>query len=314
MSDASRAVGRPPEEGVPGGLPPCVVFEDDDLLVVHKPPGWNTHAPAPFAGEGIHEWLKHREPRWSRLAIVHRLDKDTSGLLVFGKSPEANRSLTAQFARREVGKEYHCVTDRPVPSEAWIVRSGMVRVGDRYATAPEGTGERAETRFRLMRRDGALSWLAVEPVTGRTHQIRVHAASQGLPLLGDRLYGGAPAPRLHLHAARLTVAHPRDGRAMTWEVPAEFDRTPAASLRSAILRPEETSAWRVAHGSSDDAPGVYAERWADSLLIEAETSPVEAEESRLREWISRRAGNEAGQASGIYFKALRRQVRQTAPA
>jgi len=312
MSDFSGIAEAPHGEGPPTGLPPCIVFEDDDLLVVHKPSGWNTHAPAPFAGEGIHEWLKHREPRWSRLAIVHRLDKDTSGLLVFGKSPEANRSLTGQFARREVRKEYHCVTDRPVLREAFTVRGGLARIGDRYAVAPEGSGERAETRFRLLRREGGRTWLAAEPVTGRTHQIRVHAASQGLPLLGDRLYGGTPAPRLHLHAARLTVGHPRDGRVMTWEVSPEFDRNPTASLRSAILRPEETSAWRVAHGASDECPGVYAEQWADSLLIEGAELPAGTDESHLREWISRWAGGKAGGASRIYFKALRRKVRQTA--
>ena len=81
-------------------LPPCIVFEDDDLLVVNKPPGWNTHAPSPYAGEGVYEWLRHREPRWAELSILHRLDKDTSGLMVFGKTPLANRSLTQQFEER----------------------------------------------------------------------------------------------------------------------------------------------------------------------------------------------------------------------
>ena len=73
-----------------------ILFEDKHLLVVNKPAGWNTHASSPFAGEGVYDWLKHREPRWSKLAIIHRLDKDTSGVLVFGKTPEANRSLTEQ--------------------------------------------------------------------------------------------------------------------------------------------------------------------------------------------------------------------------
>ena len=67
-------------------MPPCIIFEDDDLLVVHKPAGWNTHAPAPHAGEGIYDWLKNREPRWSALAIIHRLDKETSGVLEIGRA------------------------------------------------------------------------------------------------------------------------------------------------------------------------------------------------------------------------------------
>ena len=80
-------------------MPPCVIFEDEHLLVVAKPAGWNTHAPSPFAGEGIYDWLKHCEPRWSSLAILHRLDKETSGVIVFGKTPLANKSLTEQSPR-----------------------------------------------------------------------------------------------------------------------------------------------------------------------------------------------------------------------
>src|SRR5271163_1763484 len=83
---------------------PCVIFEDEHLLVVNKPAGWNTHAPSPFAGEGLYEWLRNRHPRWSALSIIHRLDKETSGLMVFGKSGEANRSLPRQFEERRVQK------------------------------------------------------------------------------------------------------------------------------------------------------------------------------------------------------------------
>src|SRR6266436_666759 len=85
---------------------PLVLFEDEHLLVVNKPAGLSTHAPGPFAGEGIYDWLRQREPRWASLAIVHRLDKETSGVLVFTKTPPANRSLTAQFAQHAVRKRY----------------------------------------------------------------------------------------------------------------------------------------------------------------------------------------------------------------
>ena len=86
--------------------PALILFEDEDLLVVDKPAGFNTHAPAPFASEGIYDWLRQREPRWAGLAIIHRLDKETSGVLVFGKTPLANRSLTEQFTQRTVRKKY----------------------------------------------------------------------------------------------------------------------------------------------------------------------------------------------------------------
>ena len=106
-------------------LPPCVLHEDEHLLVVDKPAGWNTHAPSPHAGEGIYDWLRHREPRLAALAIIHRLDKETSGVLVFGKTPAANRSLTAQFAGRRVRKRYLLLTDRPPPAEPWGRSSRM---------------------------------------------------------------------------------------------------------------------------------------------------------------------------------------------
>src|SRR3972149_4680913 len=111
---------------------PCVLFEDEHLLVVNKPAGWNTHAPSPFAGEGIYDWLKHREPRWANLAIIHRLDKETSGVLVLGKTATANRSLTAQFTERRVGKTYLLRTDRAVPRGEFAVRSKLTRAGPRY--------------------------------------------------------------------------------------------------------------------------------------------------------------------------------------
>jgi 23S rRNA-/tRNA-specific pseudouridylate synthase len=124
---------------------PCVIFEDEHLLVVSKPAGWNTHSPSPFAGEGIYDWLKNREPRWSSLAILHRLDKESSGVLVFGKTPLANKSLTEQFTRRRVFKKYLLLTDRAVPSKEFTVKTGIARIGEKYASRPGG--ETAETVF-----------------------------------------------------------------------------------------------------------------------------------------------------------------------
>src|SRR5580693_748381 len=121
-------------------LPPCVIFEDEHLLVVNKPAGMNTHAPSPFAGEGIYEWLKTREPRWSRLAIIHRLDKETSGVMVFGKTPVANRSLTEQFTQHTIIKKYQLVTDRAVKFDRLTVVSSLARVGEKYSSRPLHAG------------------------------------------------------------------------------------------------------------------------------------------------------------------------------
>ena len=110
---------------------PCLIFEDDHLLVVNKPAGLNTHAPSPYAGEGLYDWLRHREARWAKLAIIHRLDKETSGVMVFSKTSLANRSLTAQFTQRGVRKKYLLLTDRPVRPREITVESTVV---DRKST------------------------------------------------------------------------------------------------------------------------------------------------------------------------------------
>src|ERR1051325_4459641 len=164
-------------ESKQSAVPPIgtlALHEDEHLLVVNKPAGWNTHAPSPFAGEGIYDWLKHREPHWANLAIIHRLDKETSGVMVFGKTPLANRSLTEQFATRTVRKKYLLLTDRASERRELTARSQLVRFGERYKSSPHG--ELAETRFRVVDLESEISnWKSLEavPLTGRTHQIRV---------------------------------------------------------------------------------------------------------------------------------------------
>src|SRR5262245_47505738 len=169
--------------------PPCIVHEDDHLLVVNKPAGWNTHAPSPYAGEGIYDWLKHREPRWASLAIIHRLDKETSGVMVFGKTPAANRSLTEQFEQRTVQKRYLLLTNRLPQHREFLVKTKITRVGERYASGSRG--ETAETKFTVLTAErrspdrrgevrddlnragletSAPIMLGAEPLTGRTHQ------------------------------------------------------------------------------------------------------------------------------------------------
>jgi len=218
--------------------PPCVIFEDEHLLVVNKPAGWNTHAPAPFAGEGIYDWLRHREPRWADLAIIHRLDKETSGVLVFGKTSLANKSLTAQFERREVSKRYLLVSDRPPPQRELVVRSNIARDGERYTSLPTGAGgEPAETRFKCgMRNAECGMWeVAAEPHTGRTHQIRVHAAANGFPILGDTVYGGTPAARVFLHAQEIRFTHPATGELVSFEAAPTFTDDARLALRRALV-------------------------------------------------------------------------------
>jgi 23S rRNA (cytosine1962-C5)-methyltransferase len=252
--------------------------------VVHKPPGWNTHAPDPHAGEGIYDWLRHREPRWAGLALVHRLDKATSGVLLFGKSRRANRSLTEQFTRRRIRKRYRLLTAAEGPREACRVRLPLVREGARYRPAPPGAAPAAETRFLPGGREGRWRVVFAEPRTGRTHQIRAHAAAAGFPVLGDTLYGGAPFARVCLHAERLELYHPATGERMAFHVPADFRRPPGEALRAAFLDPDRTDAFRLAHGAADGFPGWFVERLGDWLLAQSEAEPTPEQIAQLAAW------------------------------
>ena len=279
-----------------------IVFEDDHLLVVNKPAGMNTHSPAPYAGEGIYEWLKNREPRWANLAIIHRLDKETSGVLLFGKTSEANRSLTEQFATRRVRKTYQLVTDRKVARREIIVQSNIIREGERYVSKATG-GEHAETRFRVVNTDGGLTTLEAEPVTGRTHQIRVHASESGFPIVGDLLYGGSGGDRLLLHAERLELRHPVTGKEMVFESRADFSRLRSQALREAIIDPQETNAFRLLNGASDGWPGWYVDRYGDFLLSQSE-GPLTSQQLELLK---------AYECLGAYHKILSKHAREANP-
>ena len=328
---------------------PCLIFEDEHLLVVNKPAGLNTHAPSPYAGEGIYDWLRHREPRWAKLAIIHRLDKETSGVMVFSKTPLANRSLTGQFAAHGVRKKYLLLTDRAVSKGEFAVKSALVRVGDRYVSRPvHAGGETAETRFRVIGRAdvegerpkakgqspksegaarlseaGSYAQVEAEPVTGRTHQIRIHAAEKGFPILGDTLYGGTPAARVYLHAAQLTLKHPASGEEMTFRAPiagasagvtpsqpreADDGRCwrmgplPCLALREGLLDRAETTACRLSHGVSDRHPGWYVDRLGNFLLSQSEAALSAAQHEEL----GRLA--QAFSAHGAYHKILKRRV------
>ena len=211
---------QPAQARVTGSL---IIHEDDDLLVVNKPANWNTHAPTPWSGEGIYEWLRQREPRWAQLAIIHRLDKETSGVMVFTKTKAAAKSLTEQFTEREVQKRYVLLTDKPVKLEKYHARSHMTKVGSDFVSRPVSAGgELAETFFVRGELKGGKTQLIAEPKTGRTHQIRLHAQDLGFPILGDVRYGGSAQSRLCLHAAEIEFEHPTTGKTVKYSAPVAF--------------------------------------------------------------------------------------------
>jgi 23S rRNA (cytosine1962-C5)-methyltransferase len=292
-----------------------ICYEDEHLLVINKPPGISTHAPGPFAGEGIYDWLRHREPHWASLAIVHRLDKETSGVMVFGKTPLANRSLTHQFAHGEVRKLYRLVSDRKVGRSEIKAVSALVRVGEKYRCRPLHAGsDRAETRFRVVETRGNLITLEAEPVTGRTHQIRAQAADQGFPIMGDPLYGGTSAPRLFLHAESISFRHPASSELVTFSAPADFLADARLTLRSALIESDLTNAYRMIHGAGDGWPGWYVDRLGDFVLSQSER-PLTAGQSELLNRLNDRVTPRTSWLTprGTYHKLLTRRIRQVTP-
>lgn len=257
--------------------PPWVLHEDDDLAVVFKPAGVNTHRADVHAQDGIYEMLAGREPPERSLGLLHRLDKETSGALVLGRSARANRALTEQLTARAVDKRYLLLVARG-ERPARLVCDDRIKKPRREA--PE---QDAETEFERL--DGGRTWDLVEarPRTGRTHQVRVHAARLGMPILGDSTYGGAPAARLFLHAHRLTLEHPAGTGPLTVEAPApaSFARvlqgaSPhardtaalcALEARARLFDPQETDAFLWIDRHHDGFPDLRVERLGASALI-----------------------------------------------
>jgi 23S rRNA (cytosine1962-C5)-methyltransferase len=292
---------------------PCLLYEDEHLLVLNKPTGLNTHAPSPYAGEGIYDWLRHAEPRWSSLAIIQRLDKETSGVILFTKTPVANKALTAQFTARQVVKKYLLLTDREPPKIDISVKSTLARAGEKYVSAVNHpAGILAETNFHYLGKfrasneaefPSSVYQLLAVPLTGRTHQIRVHAAEQGLPILGDTLYGGQPWRRLCLHAAELQCAHPVSGKTLTFAAPADFQSDPPLQRRLSMIDLEQSNAFRMVHGSADAWSGWYLDRLGDYLLAQSDRTLSEDIKEKLSGLQSRT------RTKAIYYKTLRRQLR-----
>ena len=208
------------------------MFEDDWLAVIDKPAGLVVHPAAGHPDGTLADILRARGTTWSLLGgaerpgIVHRLDRDTSGLLVVAKTEAAHRALAAQLRDRTLGRTYTAIVHGGFRESTGTIDAPLARdPRNRKRIAVVDSGRSAITDFRVAERLGKFSVLEVHLRTGRTHQIRVHLAYIRHPVVGDTVYGKPEPglPRLALHAARLTFVHPADGQTRSFESPLPQD-------------------------------------------------------------------------------------------
>ena len=237
-----------PKEAAPQAedLPLEILYEDDDLAVVIKPRGMVVH-PAAGHGEGtlVNALLHHLKNLGGiggelRPGIVHRLDKDTSGLLLVAKNDETQLALSRMLQERRIEKHYRALTEGiPKEKEGRIELPIARSKKDRKKMAPDPEGREAVTEWRVLAEGKACALLDVHILTGRTHQIRVHMRSIHHPVCGDPIYGyekGVRVPCLMLHAYSLSFDHPRTGKKMTFQAPLPEDFL--KGLRAGSINPD----------------------------------------------------------------------------
>ena len=222
-----------PLEVKPEPIPLSIVYEDESLIVIDKPPGMVVHpAPGHSGGTLVNALLHHCDDLAGiggveRPGIVHRLDKDTSGLIVAAKTDASMQSLTRQFKERDIHKVYLALAKGTLESKTGTINVpiGRHKTHRKKMSTHTSAGRDAQTQYEVIRQLDGFAYLQLFPRTGRTHQLRVHLASIGHPILGDLLYGGTLGPglpkiaRQALHAHQLELTHPTTGKLLQFQSP-----------------------------------------------------------------------------------------------
>lgn len=208
-----------------------VIYEDNDVVVLNKPAGILTHSKGEFNKEGtVATFIQSRlngDELWkstNRAGIVHRLDRGTSGVIICAKNKKTEDYLKGQFSKRNVKKTYVAVISGKLPENEGMIDIPIERNPKKPATFRAGVnGKTAQTRFEVIKSNGKYSVVELKPITGRTHQLRVHLNYLGHPIVGDEFYKGETAPRLMLHALKLEVTLPsRERKQFEVPLPTEF--------------------------------------------------------------------------------------------
>ncbi|MBX3290488.1 MAG: RluA family pseudouridine synthase [Acidobacteria bacterium] len=216
--DLSRETAMRPQE-----MPLDIIYEDDDLIVVNKPAGMLVHPTnRDKSGTLLNALSFHlnREINGGesvRPGLIHRLDKQTSGLIVVSKTLKAHKKMMESFRRKFVEKRYVALVEGVIENDAGTIEAPIGRFGELKYWGVKEDGKPSETRYSVLKRNEGTTLLELEPVTGRTNQLRIHCEHIGHPIVGDVARGGREFERLCLHAYRLAFRHPRTMETVTFE-------------------------------------------------------------------------------------------------
>ena len=227
----------PSSSALTAQLKDLIIADGKDYFVINKPAGmlvhpqspiWETNPDAVFALEETLVSLVLANPpkgfdkNVARAGLVHRLDRETSGVMLLAKNADFQNAMTELFANREVHKTYHSIACGLVPDDTGTIDVPIGRVAGGKIKASD-VGREAVTDYKVLKRKNGFTYIELYPRTGRTNQLRVHLSWLGYPVLGDWLYKGATADRLMLHARRLEFKHPFTGRTLKFEAPVPAD-------------------------------------------------------------------------------------------